>query len=107
MRGNSLVQFLVGLEAVTPPGYSAGIRNRANLHLAGCLPYFVGMFKLAVAERYAYLSLGAFLRAAQAWVNFYNQQRPHEGLGNLSPQQFAQQFALEQGFVHCWNRKLE
>jgi putative transposase len=56
---------------------------------------FVGMFKLAVAERYPYHSLGAFLRAAQAWINFYNQHRPHEGLGNLSPQQFAQQFALE------------
>lgn len=50
---------------------------------------FVGMFKLAVAERYCYHSLGAFLRAAEAWINFYNQQRPHEGLGNLSPQQFA------------------
>jgi putative transposase len=56
---------------------------------------FVGMFKLAVAERYPYHSLGAFLRAAEAWVNFYNQRRPHEGLGNLSPQQFAEQFALE------------
>ena len=25
MRGNSLVQFLEGLEAVTPPGYSAAV----------------------------------------------------------------------------------
>jgi len=56
---------------------------------------FVGMFKLAVAERYPYHSLGAFLRAAEAWINFYNQRRPHEGLGNLSPQQFAERFALE------------
>jgi putative transposase len=56
---------------------------------------FVGMFKLAVAERYPYHSLGAFLRAAEAWVNFYNHHRPHEGLGNLSPKQFAEQFALE------------
>ena len=31
---------------------------------------FVGMFKLAVAERYPYHSLGAFLRAAEAWVIF-------------------------------------
>lgn len=56
---------------------------------------FVGIFKLAVAERYRYHSLGAFLHAAEHWINFYNQQRPHEGLGNLSPQQFAEQFALE------------
>jgi len=56
---------------------------------------FVGLFKLAVADRRPYHSLGAFLQAAQAWINFYNHYRPHEGLGNLSPQQFAEQLALE------------
>src|SRR2546427_10205727 len=56
---------------------------------------FVGVFKLAVADRYPYHSLGAFLRAAEGWINFYNQHRPHEGLGNLSPQQCAEQLALE------------
>jgi hypothetical protein len=30
MRGNSLVQFLEGLEAATPPGYSAGSRKSAR-----------------------------------------------------------------------------
>ncbi|WP_201379612.1 integrase core domain-containing protein [Ktedonobacter sp. SOSP1-52] len=55
----------------------------------------VGTFKLAVAERYRYQSLGAFLHVAETWINFYNQQRPHEGLGNLSPQQIAEQLALE------------
>jgi putative transposase len=57
---------------------------------------FVGVFKLAVAERRPYSTLGEFLQAAQNWVNFYNQERPHEGLGNLSPQQYAQAHALEQ-----------
>src|SRR2546422_2269703 len=56
---------------------------------------FVGIFKLAVADRRPYHSLGAFLQAAQAWINFYHHRRPHEGLGNLSPQQFVEQFALE------------
>jgi len=56
---------------------------------------FVGLFKLAVADRRPYHSLGAFLQAAQAWINFYHHRRPHEGLGNLSPQQFVEQFALE------------
>jgi len=56
---------------------------------------FVGIFKLAVAERRPYHCLGAFLRAAQDWINFYNQVRPHEGLGNLSPKPFAERFALE------------
>ncbi|WP_165423033.1 IS3 family transposase [Ktedonosporobacter rubrisoli] len=56
---------------------------------------FVGLFKLAVAERRPYRSLGQFLQAAQNWVNFYNRERPHEGLGNLSPQQYAELHNLE------------
>ncbi|GHO61732.1 transposase [Ktedonobacter sp. SOSP1-52] len=46
---------------------------------------FVGMFKLAVAERCHYETLGAFLRTAQEWVNFYNTLRPHESLDYHSP----------------------
>lgn len=56
---------------------------------------FVGLFKLAVAERRPYCTLGEFLHAAQNWVNFYNQERPHEGLENLSPQQYAEFHHLE------------
>src|SRR5258708_13286158 len=50
---------------------------------------FVGIFKLAVAERRPYQTLGEFLRASEAGVNFYNRMRPHESLGSLSPNQFA------------------
>ena len=50
---------------------------------------FVGTFKLSVAERRRYQTLGQFLYAAEEWVNFYNQMRPHEGLANCSPDQFA------------------
>ena len=55
----------------------------------------VGVFKLAVADRRRYPTLGEFLRAAEAWINFYNQERPHEGLDNLSPLQYVQQHGLE------------
>jgi putative transposase len=54
---------------------------------------FVGLFKLAVAERRSYHTLGEFLHAAQSWVQFYNATRPHESLDYRSPDQFA----LEQG----------
>lgn len=57
---------------------------------------FVGQFKLSVAQRRPYHTLGDFLRAAEQWINFYNQERPHEGLDNLSPQQYAQLHNLEQ-----------
>ncbi len=56
---------------------------------------FVGSFKLAVAERHPYHSLGEFLRAAEAWVNFYNMLRPHEGLEQRSPLQYAQEHQLQ------------
>jgi transposase InsO family protein len=55
---------------------------------------FVGTFKLAVAERRRYQTLGQFLRASEEWVNFYNQTRPHEGLANCSPDQFATDHGL-------------
>ncbi len=55
---------------------------------------FVGLFKLAVAERQPYHTLGDFLRAAQRWVNFYNTTRPHESLAYRAPDQFAQERQL-------------
>jgi putative transposase len=55
---------------------------------------FVGLFKLAVAERQPYRTLGDFLRAAEQWVNFYNTTRPHESLDYRSPDQFAQEQQL-------------
>ena len=55
---------------------------------------FVGQFKLSVAERRFYRTLGDFLRAAEAWVNFYNQDRPHEGLDQQSPDQYARDNGL-------------
>ena len=56
---------------------------------------FVGIFKLAVAERRPYHTLGEFLQAAEAWVNFYNRQRPHESLGYRSPNQYAEEQELQ------------
>jgi len=42
-----------------------------------------------VADRKPYHTLGEFLRAAELWVNFYNQERPHESLAYRSPNQLA------------------
>src|SRR5258708_32080864 len=55
---------------------------------------FVGQFKLSVAERRPYRTLGDFLKAAEAWVNFYNQDRPHEGLDQQSPDHYAREQGL-------------
>lgn len=50
---------------------------------------FVGIFKLAVVERQKYQVLGEFLDRAENWTNFYNNERPHEGIGNMSPNEYA------------------
>lgn len=50
---------------------------------------FVGMFKHAVARRKRYETLGEFLEAAERWINFYNNRRPHSGIGNISPNEYA------------------
>ena len=55
---------------------------------------FVGQFKLSVAQRQSSRTLGDFLQAAEAWVNFYNQERPHEGLDQRSPDQYARAHGL-------------
>ena len=55
----------------------------------GYVERFIGVFKLAVAERKRYRTLGEFLQAAEDWINFYNQVRPHQGLDYRSPDQFA------------------
>lgn len=56
---------------------------------------FVQTFKLAVVERYSYQTIEEFAHEAQRWLNFYNQMRPHESLGQLSPNKFAQNHGLE------------
>jgi putative transposase len=56
---------------------------------------FVGLFKLAVADRQPYRTLGDFLGVAEQWVNFYNTTRPYESLGYLSPDQYAREQGLE------------
>lgn len=56
---------------------------------------FVGTFKMAVAERRRYQTLGEFLEASEKWINFYNKKRPHEALNNLSPNKFANKNNLQ------------
>lgn len=50
---------------------------------------FVGIFKHAVVRRRKYYTLGEFITAAKRWINFYNNERPHESLGQISPNNYA------------------
>lgn len=50
---------------------------------------FVGTFKHAVVERYRYEKIEEFAEFTNKWLNFYNNKRPHESLGQKSPNEFA------------------
>jgi putative transposase len=50
---------------------------------------FVGTFKHSVVKKRKYTTLGEFLDAAKKWINFYNNRRPHESLGQISPNEYA------------------
>lgn len=50
---------------------------------------FVGTFKHAVVRRKRYATLGTFLEDARKWINFYNNHRPHEGIGQVPPNVYA------------------
>jgi putative transposase len=79
----------ITVKAVLERGFSISM-SRAGTPTDN--PYaerFVGIFKHAVVRRRKYHRLGDFLEAAKHWINFYNQRRPHESLGQLSPNQFA------------------
>jgi putative transposase len=52
---------------------------------------FVGTFKHSVVERYKYERIEEFAEFTYKWLNFYNNTRPHESLGQKSPNEFARE----------------
>ena len=81
--------------ALLEQGFQLSISRVGTPTDNGYAQRFVGVFKLTVAEHRPYQTLGAFLRAAEAWVNFYNRVWSHESLGSRSPNQFAEKHQLQ------------
>lgn len=84
----------ITLTALLEKGFTASM-SRAGTPTDN--PYaerFVGIFKHAVVRRRKYHTLGAFIEAARKWINFYNNQRPHESLGQISPNDFAKKYNM-------------
>lgn len=87
-----------GAEATRPllleKGFQLSMSRAGTPTDNGSAERCVGSFKLAVAERCRYETLGVFLLAAQQWVNFSKTLRPHEGLDYLSPEHYAKEHGL-------------
>jgi len=62
-----------------------GIRNRADLHLAGCLPYLWRTVKYEEVYIHDYASPREARQALTRYFAFYNQERPHQALDYQTP----------------------
>ena len=71
-------------------GFLASMSRSGTPTDNGFAERFVGIFKHAVVRKRQYNSLGDFLKEAEHWINFYNQRRPHEGIGQIAPAKYAQ-----------------
>jgi transposase InsO family protein len=66
-------------------GLEGGIRNRASLHLAGCLPYLWRTVKYEEVYIHDYLSPREARQALTRYFTFYNQERLHQALDYQTP----------------------
>jgi len=62
-----------------------GIRNRADLHLAGCLPYLWRTVKYEEVYIHEYTSPREARQALSRYFAFYNQERLHQALDYQTP----------------------
>lgn len=79
----------ITLQALLEKGFRASMSRAGTPTDNPFAERFVGSFKHAVVRRRKYYSLGEFMEAAKLWINFYNNERPHESLGQLSPNAYA------------------
>lgn len=79
----------VTVEALLERGFIASMSRAGTPTDNPFAERFVGSFKHAVVRRRKYHTLGAFLEAAKQWINFYNNRRPHESLGQIAPNEYA------------------
>lgn len=66
-------------------GLEGGIRNRAAMHLAGCLPYLWRTVKYEEVYIHEYTSPREVRQALTRYFAFYNHERIHQALDYQIP----------------------
>ncbi len=61
----------------------------------GFIERFNRSYREAVLNMYIFETLDVVRTETEKWLGVYNQQRPHESLGNLSPMEYLEKFKPE------------
>lgn len=61
----------------------------------GFIERFNRSYREAVLDMYIFETLEDVKTETEKWLDIYNQHRPHDSLGNLSPVEYLQKFSLE------------
>jgi putative transposase len=61
----------------------------------GFIERFNRSFREAVLDMYIFETLGDVRMQTEKWLDVYNQHRPHDSLGNLTPVEYLQKFSPE------------
>lgn len=61
----------------------------------GFIERFNRSYREAVLNMYIFESLEEVRTETEKWLGVYNQHRPHESLGNVSPMEYLQKFNPE------------
>ncbi len=56
----------------------------------GYIKHFNRSYHKEILDAYLFFNLAEVREHTQMWINEYNNLRPHEGIGNLTPTELAQ-----------------
>lgn len=85
----------ITLDTITEFNFERSMSRAGTPTDNGSAERFVQTFKLAVTERYKYRNLLEFEQFATQWLNFYNNQRPHQSLNQKPPNQYAIEHGIQ------------
>src|SRR5690554_3926694 len=76
------IVYCFGLVMYTQPG-----KPTQN----GYIERFNGSYRRGVLDRYIFRNLSEVRELTEAWRNDYNEERPHEALGNMTPFEYREE----------------
>ena len=62
----------------------------------GYIERFNRLYREAVLDAYLFFDLNQIKQLTEEWMNEYNERRPHEGLNNLTPEEWKRNLLLHE-----------